>query len=231
MFHEKYATFTPFGVAHIAAILVSLALIALLLLRLRRPLTVDRFYERAVGAVMLLTEAVFLVWQFSAFGASPEHLPLHLCTLSLYINAIALLSGRHGILRYTAFFSIAGALIALFVPMQGYTFPHFRYLHYYANHLLIILSSLYMLRELPRITERQMIAAELTLTAFAVTVVHGANLAFDTEFMFFEVGDGYFSTLISPRNLLMIAATVIVHQSFFLLYTLFYHRKNRGSRT
>ena len=74
MFHERYATFTLFGGAHIAAICVSLLAIALLLARLRRPLTIDRFYERTTAAVMLLTEAVFLVWQFSAFGASPYYL-------------------------------------------------------------------------------------------------------------------------------------------------------------
>ena len=143
MFDEKYATLQAGDPAHVAAIVVCVAAVILCLAVMRRRKR-DRFYECLVAAVMLLMEAVFLVWQFSAFGVGVEHLPLNLCTISLYANALFLLLDRRGATKYTAFFSIIGAALSIAIPMQGYTFPHFRYLHYYGNHLLIILTSLYL---------------------------------------------------------------------------------------
>lgn len=227
MFDEKYANFRIWGASHIAAIAVAFILIALFFVFAKKIKGNDPFYERLTAAVMLLTEAVFLVWQFTVFGPSAEHLPLNLCTISLYVNAFCLLFGKKEFVKYTAFFSIAGALIAIVVPMQGYNFPHFRYLHYYVNHLLIVLTSLYMLKDLPKITYKQLLISEISLTAFAIAAVHSVNVLCGTAFMFFEVNDGYFATVFSPRNLLMILATAAVHHLFYLVYTAIYNQKRK----
>lgn len=227
MFDEKYAAFRVWGASHIAAIAVSFILIALFFVFAKKLKGLDPFYERLTGVIMLLTEAVFLVWQFTVFGPSAEHLPLNLCTISLYINIFALLTGKKNFIKHTAFFSIAGAVIAIIVPMQGYDFPHFRYLHYYLNHLLIVLTSLYMLKDLPKVTYRGILISELSLTAFAIAAVHSVNVFFGTEFMFFEVRENYFSTVFAPRNLLMILATAIVHHGFYLVYTVIYNKKTK----
>lgn len=217
MFNEKYATLQAGDSAHVAAIVVCVAAVILCLAVMRR-LKRDRFYECLVAAVMLLTEAVFLVWQFSAFGVGVEHLPLNLCTISLYANALFLLLDRRGAVKYTAFFSIIGAALSIAIPMQGYTFPHFRYIHYYGNHLLIILTSLYLLRELPLIRLKDMLLSELALMTFILAVIHPVNLAFGTEFMFFAVGEGYFRTAFAPKNLCMYLIAMAAHLAFFAVY-------------
>lgn len=217
MFDEKYATLQAGDFAHVAAIVACGVAVILCLAALRR-IKRDRFYECLVAAVMLLLEAVFLVWQFSAFGAGVEHLPLNLCTLSLYINALSLLLDRRGAVKYTAFFSIVGAALSIVIPMQGYAFPHFRYLHYYGNHLLIILTSLYLLRELPLIRLKDMLLSELVLITFILAVIHPVNLAFGTEFMFFAVGEGYFGTVFAAKNLCMYLIAMAVHLAFFAVY-------------
>ena len=227
MFDERFATFKAFGASHIAALAVSLALIVLFFAFAGKLRRIDAFYEKLTASVMLLTEMVFLVWQFKLFGPSPEHLPLNLCTISLYVNVFALLTGKREVIKYTAFFSVMGALIAIIVPMQGYDFPHFRYLHYYVNHLLIVLTSFYMLKDLPKITYKQLLISELSLTAFVIGVVHTVNQLCGTGFMFFEVKGDYLSTVFAPRNLLMILAAAAVHHAFYLIYTLIYHKKRK----
>lgn len=227
MFDERFATFKAFGISHIAAIAVSFALIALFFIFAKKLRGVDPFYEKLTAFIMLLTEAVFLVWQFKIFGPSVEHIPLNLCTLSLYINTFALLTGKKTFIKYTAFFSIAGAILAIIIPMQGYDFPHFRYIHYYLNHLLIVLTSLYMLKDLPKITYKELIIPEISLTVFVIAVVHTVNQLCGTSFMFFEVKGNYLLTVLSVRNLLMILATALTHHAFYLVYTVIYNKKRK----
>ena len=230
MFDEKYASFEVFGASHIAAIVISFVIVALYLIYIKR-VRLDRFYEMLIGALMLLTEAVFLVWQFRLYSPGVEHLPLNLCTMSLYINAIALISGERKFTKYTAFFSLVGALIAIVVPMQGYTFPHFRYIHYYLNHLLIALSSIYFLRDLPRITYREMLRAECAFFIFVLTVINGINTAAGTNFMFLSTGKNYFHTVIAPKNLLIYASAIAVHELSYLVYSFIYkYNKNKNKK-
>jgi uncharacterized membrane protein YwaF len=41
--------------------------------------------------------------------------------------------------------AISGALLSLIVADLNYTFPHFRYFHYFGNHILFMIGNLYML--------------------------------------------------------------------------------------
>ncbi len=229
MFDEKYASFKIFGASHIAAIVISFVIVALYVIFVKR-VKLDRFYEALIGAVMLLTEAVFLVWQFALYSPGVEHLPLNLCTMSLYVNAFALITGHKKFTKYTAFFSILGALIAIVVPMQGYTFPHFRYIHYYLNHLLIVLTSIYMMKDLPRITYKEMLRAEGALLVFVMTLINAVNLNHGTNFMFLSIGKNYLSTVFAPRNILIYLSAIAVHELSYLVYRSIYKQKTtRGT--
>ena len=217
MFDERYATLEPFSIAHVSAMAVCFGIIALYMLFIKK-IKLDRFYETVIAVVMLLNEAVFLIWQFSSYGAGVEHLPLHLCTISLYLNGISMLTGKRAVIRYTAIFSFVGACISIAVPMQGYTFPHFRYLHYYINHLLIALTSVYMLKETEGCNLKEALVSELVLFVFVLTVIHPVNIAFGTEFMFLSVSSGYFSTVFASRNIIVYIAAFAIHALLSFVY-------------
>ena len=230
MFNEKYASFEPFDAAHITAMVISVIAIALCVIFIKK-LKLDRFYEKLIGAIMLLLEAVFLVWQFALNSPGPEHLPLELCTMSLYINALSMLFGSEKFVKYSAFFSIVGALIAIAVPMQGYTFPHFRYIHYYLNHLLIVLTSIYLMRTLPKISYKEVLVSEGTL--LVMFFINGINVSAGTKFMFLTVKTGYSQTVFAWRNILIYLTAIIAHQICYQIYRLIYKKykqnKKRGS--
>lgn len=223
MFNEKYASHTPLDAWHITAMAISILAIALCLIFIKK-IKLDRFYERLVGAVMLLLEAVFLVRQFALYSPGPEHLPLELCTISLYINALSLIFGSRKLVKYSAFFSIMGALIAIAVPMQGYVFPHFRYIHYYLNHLLIVLSSIYLMRDLPKISYKEILVAEGTLLTFVMVFINAINVFCNTDFMFLTVKGGYLSTVFAGRNILIYLSAIIAHELSYVLYGLIYRK-------
>ncbi len=214
MFDEQYASFQAFGVSHFAAMIICFAAIALVF-GFRKKIKLDRFQEITVGAVMLGLEAVFLVWQISGWGLRKEHLPLQLCTISMYVNAIAMILGNKSVVKYTGYFSIAGAVIAIIVPMQGYDFPHYRYLHYYINHLLIVLTSIYMLGFAGEITPKEALISEIVFFLFVIFVIEPINLALQTEFMFLKNGENYLQTLFLPTNVLTYAAAWGGHQAIF----------------
>ena len=223
MFSEKYASHTAFDAWHIVAMVISVLAIALCVIFIKK-IKLDRFYERLIGAVMLLLEAVFLVRQFALYSPGPEHLPFELCTISLYINALSLIFDSKKLVKYSAFFSIVGALIAIAVPMQGYVFPHFRYIHYYLNHLLIVLTSIYLMRDLPKITYKEILISEGTLLSFVMVFINAVNVSKKTSFMFLTVKDGYLSTVFAGRNILIYLTAIIVHQLCYALYGLIYKK-------
>ncbi len=214
MFDERYATFQAFGVSHFLAMILCFAAIALVF-AFRKKIKLDRFQEIMIGAVMLGLEAVFLVWQISSWGLRKEHLPLQLCTISMYVNAIAMILGDKRVVKYTGYFSIAGAVIAIVVPMQGYAFPHYRYFHYYINHLLIVLTSIYMLAGAGEISYKKALISEAVFFGLVLFGIIPINIALQTDFMFLKNAGDYLQTVFLPSNLLTYAAAFAVHQAMF----------------
>ena len=55
-------------------------------------------------------------------------LPLHLCSVFVFLSAIMLVTRSYTIFEYAFFLGIGGALQAFLTPDLGiYSFPHFRY--------------------------------------------------------------------------------------------------------
>ncbi len=218
MFDERYATFQAYGISHVVALIVGVGAVTLMLC-LRKKIQRSRFYEILCGCVMLLLEGVFLTWTIRNHGLRPEQLPLQLCTISLYVNVFMLLSGRLEPFRYTCFWTLTGPILAFLIPMQGYDFPHFRYLHYYLNHLLILLSTVYFfLVSKKHVTLKDALWSEGGMTALVLFVIHPINYCLNTDFMFLTHNEGYFSTIFAWQNVVIWFAAAAVHQALFWLY-------------
>jgi hypothetical integral membrane protein (TIGR02206 family) len=76
-------------------------------------------------------------WQFS------NSLPLELCSISLWVTVVLLLSGNRKLIDWVFFAGIGGALQAYFTPVLDMDFPHFRFFHFFYTHAGIILTALY----------------------------------------------------------------------------------------
>ena len=72
-------------------------------------------------------------------------LPLHLCSVLVWVGALALVTKNHGVYEFMYFMGIAGALQALLTPDVGiYGFPHYRFWQTYISHGLIVTVAIYM---------------------------------------------------------------------------------------
>ena len=73
-------------------------------------------------------------------------LPLHICSLMVWISGVVLVTRSYRIYEFAYFLSIGAGLQALATPDLGiYGFPHFRYFQTLLSHGLIITAAVYML--------------------------------------------------------------------------------------
>ncbi|GIP29275.1 permease [Paenibacillus sp. J23TS9] len=140
--------FVLFSSPHLLALLL-LVVTSLLLYafrhRLQRSPRNKKILRYTLAALLAGSEAVLDIWNITEGTWSPKYtLPLELCSLTLLLSIIMLLSKSRLLYEILFFAGIGGALQALITPNLGYPFPHIRFYQFFAAHILIILASLYM---------------------------------------------------------------------------------------
>jgi hypothetical integral membrane protein (TIGR02206 family) len=132
------STFTPFGAAHLGAlgVTVLVALGAALLVRRGA-----RLLLRGLAAALLLAGVGFVAVD-AWFGASWRSIaPLHLCDVAVFVGAYALWTRRQQAYELSYFWGLGGASLALLTPDLGESFPHYRFVFYFAQHGLLVVAA------------------------------------------------------------------------------------------
>lgn len=74
-----------------------------------------------------------------------ESLPFHLCSFSVILVSIMLITDSYKLFEIQYFWGLAGATMAILTPdLTNYGFPHFRYYQFFFSHGMIITGVLYM---------------------------------------------------------------------------------------
>lgn len=145
--------FQLFSLQHLAAIAVLLLLIGWFFWLRKNP---DEKAEKrtrwSMAIVLLVNEMGWHLWNYvNGTWTVQTMLPLHLCSVFVFLSAIMLMTRSYAIFEFAFFLGIGGAMQAFLTPDLGmYSFPHFRYFQVFVSHGLIIAAALYML-----IVERQ----------------------------------------------------------------------------
>jgi hypothetical integral membrane protein (TIGR02206 family) len=139
--------FAMFGPAHLTA----LALIVLLNIGLVRNFKgageAARTKLRWTMAIILwANELGWHIWNYATGQWTIQTmLPLHLCSVLVWVGALALVTMNYSVYEFMYFMGIAGALQALLTPDIGiYGFPHYRFWQTYVSHGLIVTAAIYM---------------------------------------------------------------------------------------
>lgn len=126
--------FRPFGVVHLATLAMVAAVALVAALAVRRGRAVARVVSASV-AVMLPLSLVSLMWLDAGEGVSwRSYAPLQLCDVAVPIAVFALLRRDALAFELTLSWTVAGTLPALLTPDVAESFPHGRYLLYFAQH-------------------------------------------------------------------------------------------------
>ncbi len=96
--------------------------------------------------MLLVNEAAWHIWNLvTGQWTVQTMLPLHLCSVLVFLSAYMLLSGSYKIYELAYFLGIGGALQAILTPDLGmYAFPHFRYFQVFLSHGGIVTAAVFM---------------------------------------------------------------------------------------
>jgi hypothetical integral membrane protein (TIGR02206 family) len=139
--------FVLFSTQHLTAIAV-FALVVLTLILARKKIN-----ERAgvrirytLAALLILNEISWHWWNYATGQWTVQTmLPLHLCSVFVFLSAIMLVTRNYRIYEFAYFLGIAGAIQPIFTPDLGiYSFPHLRYFQVFISHGSIVIAAIYM---------------------------------------------------------------------------------------
>ncbi len=107
----------------------------------------DRAHH-TLANVLIVDEALWHLWNWTTGQWSIETtLPLHLCSILVFMSAILLVNKSYGLYEFVYLLGIAGASQALLTPDAGaYGFPHFRFFQGIISHGSIVTAAIYMPR-------------------------------------------------------------------------------------
>lgn len=128
-----------------------------------------------------VTEYTVALWQG---WYQIQMLPLEMCDLAAAFGVYALLTGDSRAAGPAWFFALSGTLPALITPELNVTFPHIRFVVYFLEHGLTVITPLVLVLGLDIVpAEGAWIRAALVLNAFAA--INGMlNFALGTNFMY-----------------------------------------------
>ena len=171
--------FELFGAAHLAVLaLVAAGAAAMLAFgRDRTDLTKKRL-RAAFVTILVVNELLWHVWAFSTEQYLLKRmLPLHLCSLMVWVTVIALTTNNRRFFGLLYFLGVAGAAQALITPDAGpFGFPHFRFLQTMVSHAGVFLAGIYVVAvEAYRPTRATVwkVFAGLNVYALIVWIVNG----------------------------------------------------------
>lgn len=142
--------FLLFSLEHIITIFILLILIAVTYVG-REPLRNNQFINKRIRfslAVLLLILELSLHFWLTDIGVwdLKHSLPLHLSSVTLFLSAIMLITNSYYIFEVTYFIGLGSQIQAMLTPDLGaYSFPHFRYIHFFLSHGLVVIAIFFML--------------------------------------------------------------------------------------
>lgn len=105
-----------------------------------------RVFRYGLAALLILNETAWHLWIWTTGQWTIQTmLPLHLCSLFVFLSAIMLVTKSYAIYEFAYFLGIGGATQALLTPDVGiYGFPHFRFFQIFISHGSIVTAAIYM---------------------------------------------------------------------------------------
>lgn len=181
------APFELFGWPHIIAMsIVALVNVAIMCFGRRLSSRGRSILRYTLTFLLLLGEIAWHVWNLATGQWTIQTmLPLHLCSVFVWISAVMLFTNSYRIYEFTYLLGIAGALQAILTPDAGpYGFPHFRFFQVFVSHGSIVTSAVFMTvvagyRPFPKSLLRvAVIANGYMLFVGAVNALIGSNYLF-----------------------------------------------------
>ncbi|MEH7177081.1 YwaF family protein [Neobacillus vireti] len=142
--YEEY-DFEMFSFSHFVIIAI-LVIVSIVIYKFREKLKIYKWRRAEIGLALslILLESCYHIWMYVNGDWDVSHaIPLELCSISLILTVLLLLTRKKIIYEILLFTALLGASQALITPLLNFDFPHFRYFHFFYTHLMMIWVVLY----------------------------------------------------------------------------------------
>jgi hypothetical integral membrane protein (TIGR02206 family) len=141
-------SFVLFSITHWMTLFVLVGIIVLIFLfrRFLRKTPLNSIIRIGLAATLIISEISLHVWLWRIGEWTIEYsLPFHLSSISILLSAVLLLTKNYYLFEFTYFAGVGSALQAMITPdISAYTFPHFRYVHFFISHGGIVVANLFI---------------------------------------------------------------------------------------
>lgn len=214
--------FVPFGVGHLLAIGLPLAVGAALARQIRaRPDGRTAVFVRIAlsGSIVLLAGWVLLEAARGAGLSLELVVPLHFCDLALVLAVYALLARSQPITEVLWFWAGAGTLLAMVTPDVSRGFPDPQFVVFFALHGLVVASTIVLVFGLSLRPREGAPRRVFLLTAAYAAAVGVVNLVLGTNFLFLcrKPSNPTLLDAFGPWPLYILVAAVLAFVLFHLL--------------
>lgn len=181
--------FQLFGPPHVVAMAAMVAVPAALSLIVRRldSERATRVVCISLAAVILANQVAYWIFRFVTLGGAAflrEHLPLHICGISVLLSVATLLSRRRLAYELVYFWGLAGAGNAMITPELSEGFPDYHFFQYFISHAGIVTTAIFATWGLGmRPTFGSLVRAFVGLNVLAALLAP-VNLAVDGNYMY-----------------------------------------------
>lgn len=179
--------FELFGLAHVIAMSIIAAVnVAIICFGRRLSSRWSNIVRYTITFLLLLAESAWHLWNLATGQWTIQTmLPLHLCSVFVWLSAVMLLTNSYHIYEFAYLLGIAGALQAVVTPDAGqYGFPHFRFFQVFVSHGSIVTAAVYMtvvagFRPVPKSFLRVAVIANIYML-----IVGGINALIGSNYLF-----------------------------------------------
>ncbi|MDF2788438.1 MAG: hypothetical protein K0S80_1536 [Neobacillus sp.] len=136
----KEYDFEMFSVSHF--VIITLLILGSFFIFIYREKLKDKKWRKAevtVGISLIIIEVSYHLWMAANDMWEVSHaIPLELCSISLILSLLLLLTRKKVIYEILLFTALLGASQAIFTPLLNFDFPHFRFFHFFYTHVMMI---------------------------------------------------------------------------------------------
>lgn len=146
MFDEKYVGNVMFTMGHLLMVMFFLILITLVIVfrnKIKPFSKLDKTIRLFLISTMIVLELVFKVWSFNKNGFHFDDF-FGWCFFCMILVIINLFICNEKLFQFSHTAAILGACLSLIVADVTYTFPHFRFFHYFINHGFFLVGTFYL---------------------------------------------------------------------------------------
>ncbi len=171
-YYNPNVTFQMGSFEHFMTIVIIFLVISSLFLFRHSLMPYRRTIRLTVGWGLILSRVSLDIWYIITDNwLVTSSLPLELCSIATVMGGIMLLTKNRFLCDVFYFIAIGGAIQAILTPDLYFGFPQFRFLQFFIDHMLLIISPLILIIFYQfNITFRSLLRSFMTLNGIALMV-------------------------------------------------------------